>query len=550
VANRVPSQLDLNRAYAFRFYVGVPRVEGSLVGAAPLDPALEALAAQQGVDVDVIVFCRFCQADQASQRQTLRIGPQGDTKQLTFPVTPTKAGADKLTVLVEHRRIVVETFNVPAHVGPGAVTAVPAPAPRPAADLAAFRGVPETEATLTLSRTSTDEFQVDLHVPGRGISVPKARSATVSRADKLALDVWLALRKLVKGIDIVSYTDQEVKSLDFGASKKQVLLLELARIGREMYRVLLLEDPQYRGLMRQIAGLVPAPARISIRADNLYLPWAILYDGDPDDLERGIARPEGFWGYRYRIQGYLYDTPTRTVPGSQTGYPLGVLFGHYTPVPSSTSPLDREYVGHRQQQEAFFKKYVPHVDLALLGSETAFTQALRRSAPLDVVYVYAHGKGGQQAALGVEVATGRQVPIYVPNPGNAAIMLTSGGSGIRPDDLHRLATDHDVRLAGEPIVFLNVCEGEAVAAVSSDTFVRTFLMLGARAIITSDAEVWQGFGRDFATRLFQRFLDTAYTGDASQMLWELRREYLDQKGNPFGFLYTLWGYAGNRPRRP
>jgi hypothetical protein len=559
-ADNNPPRLDPNRQYTFAFYIGAP-TPGILPGAPrPLDETLQQLATEQGVDIEIGVHCRFCRVEEVIQRKPLRVGPRGDTELLRFPITPISMGPSKLILTVQYRNNLVEAFEVPVEIGAARATVPSAlrPPSGSAPNLAGHETVPPSGILVQLVKSiSSDEYRMSYTAANMGIVINGAKSASMGRVQTLTKDTWLGLRKLVKGLGVVGYTTQEIENFEFSPPKRDQLLLELAKIGREMYRTLFLQDPQFAPTMRDIASSVTGPARITIMTDNVYLPWAIVYDGNPDALEAGRVDPKGFWGYRYRIQGWLVDQPTRSVPRTESGYPLSLLFGYYSPeivLPVPTDKSTQEFLIYRQKQMEFFQKRAPNVQLAIAASEQTFKEALRQSpSPSDVIYVYAHGYGGQKIGEVISPDMQRRGQIVIPDPDDSQIMFTPippSPQGLKPDDLQRLQADFDVRLAGNPLVFLNVCEGEAIAAISGENFVRKFMALGASAVITTDAEVWQKFGSEFATRFFERFLDARYTGDANEILWELRREYLDGNGNPFGFLYTGWGYAGFRPKRP
>jgi branched-chain amino acid transport system substrate-binding protein len=568
--NKRPSKLKMNQTFTLGFYVGSPRLN-NMLGPQPLDQTLQQSSEEQGVTVNIEVLCRFCQRNQVSQRKTLFIGPQGDTELLKFDVTPVKIGQSELTIGVQYENNLVEAFQIAVHVGEinaetsGSTTDLQfitresrsrdaTASEFKVSDVSQYAKIPRAEIYVDLLR-SLDDYTMSFRAPGFGITIVNAKGPEVKRAQKLAEDVWLKLRDLVKGVSVTTnYSKQEQDTFKFEKARKDELLLEMAKIGREMYRTLFLEDPAIAEIMRSFPKSANGDL-VTIASDKLYLPWALLYDGDPSLLEAGKVDVKGFWGYRYRMGGFLYDQSMRQVPSTETAYPLSLLYGYYSPESTRKTPdkADQNYMKLRDDQGTQFSDRQPHLKLTKVGTETDFMAALQSPLSYDVIYIYAHGYGGQKR-FEVFSSEGKSRGWSVkPDPFDSQIILSPmppSKQGLKPDDIQRWMTDYRMKLIANPLVFLNICEGEATAAISGENFVRKFMLLGARSVITTDSEIWQNFAQDFATQFFNRFLNSDYDGDASKILWELRRDYLNNRGNPFGFLYTQWGYAGFRPKAP
>jgi len=91
-------------------------------------------------------------------------------------------------------------------------------------------------------------------------------------------------------------------------------------------------------------------------------------------------------------------------------------------------------------------------------------------------------------------------------------------------------------LRGNPLVFINACESAELSPAFYDGFVPYFMAKGARGVIGTQCKTPALFAVEWAKRFFERFLDGA---DLGTTFLALRREFLDQHGNPLGLLYAV-----------
>jgi CHAT domain-containing protein len=92
------------------------------------------------------------------------------------------------------------------------------------------------------------------------------------------------------------------------------------------------------------------------------------------------------------------------------------------------------------------------------------------------------------------------------------------------------------QLRGNPLVFINACESAEMSPAFYDGFVPYFMAKGARGVVGTECRTPALFASAWAKRFFERFLDGEALGEA---FLDLRREFLEQHGNPLGLLYAV-----------
>jgi hypothetical protein len=92
-------------------------------------------------------------------------------------------------------------------------------------------------------------------------------------------------------------------------------------------------------------------------------------------------------------------------------------------------------------------------------------------------------------------------------------------------------------LPGSPLVFINACESGELRPEFYDGFIPYFMSKGARGVIGTECQTPAIFATEWAMRFFPRFLSGEPLGE---LFYDLRREFLDQHGNPLGLLYNVY----------
>ena len=149
-----------------------------------------------------------------------------------------------------------------------------------------------------------------------------------------------------------------------------------------------------------------------------------------------------------------------------------------------------------------------------------FLTALSDDATADqILYFYGHA---ESAALG---ATGGA---------DSSSLVVSDGR-VTLGELNTSAPT-DIKLRGNPLVFINACESAELSPLFYDGFVPYFMGKGARGVIGTECRTPGLFAAEWAKRFFERFLAGEPLGTA---FLALRREFLEQHGNPLGLLYAV-----------
>jgi hypothetical protein len=113
--------------------------------------------------------------------------------------------------------------------------------------------------------------------------------------------------------------------------------------------------------------------------------------------------------------------------------------------------------------------------------------------------------------------------------------------------LRRLnAVRRDWRFWQNPVVFLNACRTmtNPEQLLQGESFPRSFLKLGAGAVIATACDMPDLFAVAFAHKFYEVFLDRRHrqSPTASDALRQARQFFIDQYNNPLGLAYGLYAY--------
>lgn len=290
--------------------------------------------------------------------------------------------------------------------------------------------------------------------------------------------------------------------------------LALADVGWQIWEMLFRPARTDQGLRRLTDDLQTLPhgsrLRVTLDDQEFILPWALLYD-KPGPLTEETLDWSGFWGYRYVIDVLPEGRFPHPRIREKSGDILSLLSDERSLAPFTRSQAQAANGLFEQARVAWGHEKVSR---ALVGPVSA-----------SVVYAYCYG----QHFSGL-VEMGRL-------PSETAISF-SEGRRLRIADLRRLSSEP---FSQRPLVFLNCCEGAAQDALYPDGFMPFFLHQKlARGLISTEAKTPVYFAHDFALQ----FLKGLAAGQAvGEILWFLRRYYLDQHHNILGFNYSLYGHA-------
>ena len=174
-------------------------------------------------------------------------------------------------------------------------------------------------------------------------------------------------------------------------------------------------------------------------------------------------------------------------------------------------------------QVAFWKKLEASHDRLQLKSRSKrneLTGALADASTDDqIAYFYCHAESANLATAG----------------GPDASQLILSDDAVSLGDLN-LDAPTTTQLAGNPLVFINACESAQMSSAFYDGFVPYFMAKGARGVVGTECNTPALFATVWAQRFFERFLEGESLGE---VFLGLRKEFLEQHGNPLGLIYAV-----------
>jgi hypothetical protein len=340
----------------------------------------------------------------------------------------------------------------------------------------------------------------------------------------LASAIEAARRELMKVVmyqdDAGEYVFQE--SIDIPDAAREFALTTLARAGARLFQQLFFgpaagADSKAVGeYLRNVAGNPATRLKLQIIAESVPVPWGVLYLGDasagaPLDWNR-------FLGMRHVLECIpLQNTATPPDCDIPSEPQLAVSVNVNSTIDVQ---MGATFVA---QQHAFWAqaaKQRPRIRVTPRTTRAQVVQALASGDDADqIVYFYCHA---ESAGLGDPGG-----------PDTSSLVLTD--DSITLGDLS-LDAPASTPLRGSPLVFINACESADLSPLFYDGFVPYFMAKGARGVVGTECQTPALFAADWAQRFFNRFLDGEPVGE---VFLALRRELLEQHGNPLGLLYAV-----------
>ena len=457
----------------------------------------------------------------------LIVAPPGKTEQeAEFTIMAKQPGSDKLIISIERDGALVQKIwlpvvaalrDAPAQKAPGIVGRVEASVPLDSDGLLQ----PQVELTIQSGEGAT-VVVVHADLPNNLI----CETYRIPVSIEAIQNATLRLRQELQ--NIVFYPNGSGGPGPFPFANKQTNTVE-AQIAREAcvrladagWQVwdMLFNVPGGDGRLKQLAEdfrTLPPGSRIRIVLDSheFILPWALLYDA-PGPVNATTIDWSGFWGYRYQIEVFP--------PGR-----------HPTPIIADVPPAFLLLFNDEQGLSPFTSVQAQYVQQTLaraassvVWGSTDVTQALRAPPMASLIYCYCHGVHARSAML-------RSQQSVTALASESALMFSTGQS-MRIADLRQLPAGP---LVGQPLVFLNACEGAAQDAFYYDGFMPFFMQQqGARGFIGAEVKAPQLLAHDLGLRFLQLFGEGKPVGE---ILWQLRRYYLQEHNNILAFNYSLY----------
>jgi hypothetical protein len=508
--------LALGDTYTIAFGVDVER-RANAVGDAGLE---EGTVFPEGVsDVELTVELQGTDFDITALKQTFKLQRAGQSKgKARFEITPKHEGRASLTAIIHKERNFVQQMTIMLSVGaanaePPATTS----AARPRSGVAQIQGR-EVMIVMTPAVPSGYDFMAR---DARGIKTAHLEV----EPDELASAITAARDAL---LDVVQHADETGEDvfqtrIELAAADTAAALGIMARAGARLFQVLFKhaggsqDAASIGGWLRDLVSPGTDAMSIQIMSKRAPVPWALLYLGDVS--ANATLDWQNFLGVRHVIEQLpIVDQLGQGGPAIASDKPcLEVSINLNRRIDDD---FRADWVAKQEQFWTDATGVHSRLHVTPRTQRQEFLTALADGTTADqIVYFYGHA---ESAALGAK-------------GGADASSLVLSDARLTLGDLNTLAPT-DIKLRGNPLVFINACESAERSPLFYDGFVPYFMAKGARGVIGTECRTPGIFAAEWAQRFFARFLDGEALGT---LTLSLRREFLERHGNPLGLLYAV-----------
>ncbi len=448
------------------------------------------------------------------------------TRNASFKITPRHNGASKMTATIHLEGNFIQQMELSFDVGAAGSSEVEIEAlGRP---LSAVAVVQPRDIGLTIL-PGVGGYEVIV----RGSVAAYARLPILPAELAKAVDV--ARDELMK---VVMWRDADGKyafqsDIKIPDAARQFALRTMARAGATLFRRLFwgpsaAADANRVGeFLRKMASETPK-LKVQIVTASAPIPWGMLYFGDAS--EGAKLDWDNFLGMRHVIEMIpLQNTLVVSAPEIPSDQPKLALS-----VNVNRGIDEQMRVNLVAQQETYWG------DANKLGSVRVISRTTKAelvkalasgSAEDQILYFYCHAKSADLASSG--------------GPDSASLVLSDGSVTLGDLNLDAPTT---AQLRNSPLVFINACESAEMSPAFYDGFVPYFMAKGARGVIGTECKTPALFAAEWAKRFFfEHFLKGETLGEA---FLALRREFLEQHGNPLGLLYAVHSDGDTRVAPP
>lgn len=539
------------------FYIGDPSKDNAI----PTDNVTinpQVLAKPQ--HLTVTLSCGFCDQPRIQKGAMDYPAAQNGKSQTSFSIVPrsslAKATGDNLVFEVTGNGILYDNVVVPVAIaveGKVAASAKASGSPNAAignaepppgsreVDLTITTKIKNNNVAINLAASNPDLAQAfagkekDQNNLPRDLDtgLPGATMSDSLREDYVTLYAAISQDKnLAKTLHIDSRVVALSQSTKLTPAQGQLLLGVMYKAGDILYQKLFVTNaaPDLASLMGTLDKFVRKdgkPLLIRIETGGISIPWEILHPP-------GVMDQKKFWGFRYDV---VIDPLGRPRPGFYPGilqYQTGPLvFGKY----KAALGEDQDVSNRADAEAQYLSTTVGFTGLQKVDSADAFKKALadnQNTLRMVVVYLHARNNIALQTAPGAAPAQP-----YVEGPEllfGASDTVTIGYL----EELY-LGPQNQGQVFGlRPVVFLNACQTGTGNFMSTGdrSFPVTFLDMGARGVIATEAPVWITFADDFARALAK---DLAGKLPVSTSVLNERVSFLKNNNNPLGLMYEYYG---------
>ena len=337
------------------------------------------------------------------------------------------------------------------------------------------------------------------------------------------------------------------KDLDAKPEVREKMLQDLAEIGHKLWRLLFHTGPREGGALEAVGRFLrenapPEGALVQVTlergAQNFIFPWALLHPPDPEKPD-----PRAFWGVRYAIEQQV--RASALAPGdrdNQQALPFSLRFALYGNFKQSP--------GQRQLINELAASSAGALDIGLPIEHPKELLADLKDCPAGLIYVFSHGYTPFAFPAWLNVFI-RGLAKRKGDPAAETLLQILQRDDFAQDDAWIELTKgtlkystlllSDLRLPQRPIVFLNMCQSAQVMPGLLQSFIWLFLNRAqVRAVLGTECPVSPAFADLMGREMLPRLLAGVPVGTA---LREVRLMLIEERGNPLGLAYTLWGSA-------
>lgn len=269
---------------------------------------------------------------------------------------------------------------------------------------------------------------------------------------------------------------------------------------------------------------------LQIRAEAHPILWECIYTGD----EVGEINVENFWGIKYGV--------SRVLPGDQgcpdyLASPELFLFGHnHNLAFAQDEQSDLTNLAKQRNLKIYF------LDELLTAHSTGFVELSDRtllslhSQSWDFVHLACHLIYEKPLTLSTSSSSVLNYCIELSHKDTAFVIPL----------VQLNAWKRNAHFTSTPVVFLNACKSMSNAGElsQSDSFPRSFLRLGASAVIATACDIPDLFAKEFAKKFYEiLFTQLDESPKISEVLRQTRQYFLRDKHNPLGLMYGLYAYS-------
>ena len=310
--------------------------------------------------------------------------------------------------------------------------------------------------------------------------------------------------------------------IDIADADRDVALTTMARAGALLFQKIFFgpaagaDAKSVGSYLREAASDGTRALKLQVVAETAPIPWGLLYTGDAAAGAR--LDWDLFFGMRHIVEEIPLQTTLAISDSAIASEPrLAVGVNVNTGIDAQ---LGVTVVAHQQAWWSTAATKRQRIGITSRATRADVVAALASAATADqLLYFYCHAESAGLADPG--------------GPDASALVLSDAKV-----TLGELALDAptSTALAGKPLVFINACESAELSPAFYDGFVPYFMAKGARGVIGTQCKTPALFAAEWAERFFDRFLGGEALGDA---FLGLRREFLEQHGNPLGLLYAV-----------